>query len=312
MTGDPWAQLSRGPLPPAVPEDDIAIIPGAIYSSIPGFRPLELDLYVPLASSASGLPAIVWIHGGAFALGSRKLPPDFLVEADLFRRLARAGFVVAAIDYRLSGEARWPSQLVDVRAAIRWLRGRADEIGVDPESIAVWGESAGGHLAAMAGILGTRSRPEEPDGLDLPRVAAVVDWYGPTRFRAMDEQAPPGGMVHDDADSPESRLLGGPIQELEAIADDADPTAHVSGDEPPFLIRHGRRDRLVPFGQSVLLAERLRESGADVTFHVVQDADHVFEGYATPLEFVDEAIEFLRRTLPAARRTAGTDTKDTL
>ncbi|GAA3909912.1 hypothetical protein GCM10022382_15570 [Microbacterium invictum] len=296
---DPWAQLGDRPLPAPPFEADVARRSSIIYTVVPGFRPLELDLYTPADGDGSPRPAVMWIHGGAFALGTRQIAPAFLEEADFFATLVRAGFVVASIDYRLSGEAQWPAQLLDVRTAVRWLRSRSAELAIDPESIAVWGESAGAHLAAMAGVLGGTGRDEEPVSLELPRVAAVVDWYGPTDFRQMDVQAAENSaMAHDDPESPESRLVGAPVQEAGAIIDDANPVTHVTADAPPFLIRHGELDRLVAFGQSVLLAERLAEVGADVTLHAVPGAGHVFEGHPAPGEFIAEAIEFLSRVLP--------------
>lgn len=301
MSDAPWARLGDRPLPAPVIVGGVEQRRGVIYSSIPGFRPLELDIYAPAQWAGESRPLVVWIHGGAFALGTRQILPEFLAEADFFAALTRSGFVVASIDYRLSTEAVWPAQLQDVRNAIRWLRANAEQLFVDEASIAVWGESAGAHLAAMAGILGGAERADEPGGLPLPRVAAVIDWYGPTDFASMDAQAPDdSAMTHDAADSPESRLLGAPVQEASALVRDADPSYHVQSNLPPFLIRHGRRDRFVPFGQSVLLADALAESGNDVTFHPVDDADHVFEGYPQPGEFVAEGIAFLRRVLASA------------
>lgn len=305
MVNDPWAKLPQEPLPPAVRAGDVTEREGVVYSSIPGYRPLELDVYAP-ADARGALPAIVWIHGGAFALGSRRIAPAFLAEVDFFRRTAREGFVVVSVDYRLSGEAPWPAQLMDVRAAVRWLTEHAAELSIDPRAIVAWGESAGGHLAAMAGILGDRERPEEVPGLTLPRVAAVIDWYGPTDFRQMDVQAgAESDMRHDAADSPESRLLRSPVQEAGMVADDANPAHHVTAGSPPFLIHHGRDDRLVPFGQSDLLASRLRSVGADVTLVPVGGAGHVFEGHPDPASFVEEAIAFLRRVLPAPEGSGG-------
>jgi acetyl esterase/lipase len=301
-----WARLDKAPLPDPLIVGDLALRPGIVYSSLPGFRPLEMDLYAPaLAWSGSTAdeerryPVVVWIHGGAFAMGSRRLLPEFLQAAEFFHTLARAGFVVAAIDYRLSSEEKWPAQLLDVRTAIRWLRSRAAELAIDVDAIAAWGESAGGHLAAMAGVLGRREIPDEPDGLDRPAVAAVIDWYGPTNFAAMDRQAPTdSAMSHDDPGSPESRLLGAPVQDIPALVAAADPATYADVAVPPTLIRHGRADRLVPFGQSVVFAEALRRAGAAVTFLPVDDAGHVFEGHPDPAVFVAEAIDFLHAVLP--------------
>ena len=150
----PWALLHDAPLPqPDAWVDGGTVLRGISYASPPGFRPLLLDLYLP-APGARPSSAVVWIHGGAFLTGSRMLLPDLLVRGRLFERVPEAGIALAAIDYRLSGEAPFPAQLHDVKAAIRWLRARSTELGIDPARIGVWGESAGGHLAAMAALTG--------------------------------------------------------------------------------------------------------------------------------------------------------------
>ena len=149
-------------------------------------------------------------------MGSRTLLPPILERADLFGRLVASGIAVASIDYRLSGEARFPAQLHDVKAAIRWLRGRGQEVGIDPDRIAVWGESAGGHLATMATVTSASrdSRARSASRGVSSAVSAGVDWYGPTDFAAMDRDAPAdSAMTHDDPDSPESELIGAPVQD---------------------------------------------------------------------------------------------------
>lgn len=288
---DPWSRLDLGPLPePVVVAPGVQGRFGAVYSSPVGYRPLELDIFAP-AGGAGPRPAVVWVHGGAFQLGSRRLLPDFLSAASFFTRLATHGFVVASIDYRLSGEAGWPAQIEDVRSAVRWLRARASILGIDPSAIAVWGESAGAHLAAMAGVL-----TGDGSGAD---VAVVVDWYGPTEFSRMDAQAPAdSAMCHDDPDSPESRLIGAPVQSAPERVAAASPLSYVGPNLPPFLIRHGTSDRVVPFGQSEIFASALRGAGASVDFAAVPGAGHVFEGHADPSVYIDEAIRFLTSHLP--------------
>ena len=126
---------------------------GVEFGSIEGFRPLLLDLYVPARGEASGA-AIVYLHGGGWAVGTRRRFGRAFVSwsPTPLDRLAQAGFVVATADYRLSGEACFPAQLHDVKAAIRWLRGNAGALEVDPPRVVAWGESAGGHLAVLAGL----------------------------------------------------------------------------------------------------------------------------------------------------------------
>jgi acetyl esterase/lipase len=300
-SGDaPWLRLEFGALPASVSTgDDVDVYPGLIYASPVGFRPLRLDLYRPAAASRPS-PLIAWIHGGAFAMGHRGLLPGFLAEARFFELLVEHGFAVATVDYRLSGEAHFPAQLHDVKAAIRWLRARSDELNLDATRVAVWGESAGGHLAAMAGATSELIELEGEVGVrdGSSAVQAVVDWYGPTDFAAMDHQRPSNAIqTHGDAGSPESRLIGATVDVSPELVALANPCTYVRSGLPPFLVAHGTADRLVPFGQSSLLVEALRAAGVPVTFHAVEGADHVFDGAPDKVALVEEALAFLRATL---------------
>jgi acetyl esterase/lipase len=300
----PWP-LATGALPEVQLRDHgVRVREGAVYAVLTGFRPLRLDLHLPPVDRGP-VPVVVWIHGGAFMHGDRTALPPLLEQERLFTRLPLAGLAVASVEYRLSGEARFPAQLEDVQAAIRWLRARHRELGIDPSRVAVWGESAGGYLAAFAGVAGaagtTVGRDAVPFAEQPTTVAAVVDWYGPTDFAAMDRQAPPDSkMRHDDADSPESRLIGAAVQERPDLVARADPCRWATSSAPPFLIMHGTHDRLVPFGQSELLAARLRELGVPVELRAIDGADHVFEGYAGGAGLVDEVVAFLVRVLAAS------------
>ncbi len=224
-----------------------------------------LDLYLPAASSPA--PLIVWIHGGAFRMGSKedRVPFEMLEQ----------GYAIASLNYRLSQHARFPAQIEDCKAAVRWLRAHADTYRLDPECFASWGESAGGHLAAMLGTAGHERSFEVGEHLEhSSRVQAVLDFFGPTDFLQMDAQRMPEGMVHDSPDSPESQLVGGAIQEHPAAVARANPVTYVTPAAPPFLIVHGDRDPLVPYQQSTLLVAALRAAGVPVTFYTVVGAGH--------------------------------------
>jgi acetyl esterase/lipase len=228
-----------------------------------------LDLYAP--EKAKQVPLIVWIHGGAFLFGSKEgfpvepVPLHFLLE----------GYAVASINYRLSPEAVFPAQLEDCKAAIRWLRAKADEIGIDPNRIGVWGASAGGNLAALLGTTGEVREFEVGENLDYSsRVQAVCDFYGPTDFLQMDANRLPDGQIHNAPDSPESKLVGAPIQDNPDKVRRVNPITYVTKNAPPFLIVHGALDRLVPFNQSQLLVTALEAAGASVKFHPVEGGGH--------------------------------------
>ncbi len=230
-----------------------------------GHERQKLDLYLP--DNGEKIPVILWVHGGAFRAGSK--------ENGVPLQYARRGYAVASLNYRLSQHAIFPAQIEDLKAAVRWLRAHADEYGLDRDRFGAWGSSAGGHLVAMLGTTGDVQQFEVGEHLEFSsRVQAVVDYFGPTDFLLMDEQRPPDGMSHNTPDSPESRLVGGPIQDNKERVAKANPITYVTPDDPPFLIVHGDRDRLVPFGQSLLLNDALEEGGVDVSFYRVKGEGH--------------------------------------
>lgn len=227
--------------------------------------PLLMDVVLPDRPTGSD-PAIVWLHGGGWYTGDRTLAPD------LHRYFASRGFVMAGIEYRLSGEAVFPAQLFDVRSAVRHLRTHAAEYGIDASAIGLWGSSAGGHLAALAGVSGHIDRlPGEPVEAGDCAVQAVVDGYGPVDFTIAARQALPGSAV-----APEDRLLGGPAGELTELADRANPAKQAGPGAPPFLIAHGDADVLVPSANSVLLHETLEAHGNDSTLYLIDGYAHGF------------------------------------
>ncbi len=257
------AQLPRPSLPDGTKvHSDLAYIPG-------GLARQRLDLYVPAIADTS-LPVIVWVHGGAWMGGSKD---DAVMAIPLVGR----GYAVASINYRLSQHAVFPAQIEDCKAAIRWLRANAKAYNLDPERIGVWGASAGGHLVALLGTSGGIADLEGKGGNadQSSRVHAVVDFFGPTDFLQMDAHALAGARLkHDSPDSPESRLIGGAIQENVEKVGRANPIKYLTKDAPPFLIVHGEQDPLVPCHQSVLLHEAMKRARSDVTFYKIAGAGH--------------------------------------
>lgn len=230
-----------------------------------GHERQRLDLYVP--ETGENLPLIIWIHGGAWRGGDKThyTPMAYLT----------AGYAGASLNYRLSQHAHFPAQIEDVKAAVRWLRAHAKTYRLDPNRFAAWGSSAGGHLAAMLGTTGDVAEFEVGENLKVSsQVQAVVDYFGPTDFLQMDAHSLPDGLVHDAPDSPESQLVGGPIQAHKARVAKANPITYVSGDDPPFLIIHGDQDKLVPYHQSVLLKEALDAAGVTATLYKVEGGGH--------------------------------------
>jgi acetyl esterase/lipase len=254
----------------------------------------KLDLYLP--KEGRELPLIIWVHGGAFRLGSK--------EDDVPLGYLAAGYALASINYRLSQHAIFPAQIQDCKAAVRWLRANAGRFSLDPHRFGAWGPSAGGHLVAMLGTAGDVREFDVGENLEQSsRVQAVVDYFGPTDFCQMDAHRVPGGMVHEPPDSPESELVGGPIQENQDRVAKADPITYVTPNAPPFLVVHGDQDPLVPHHQSVLLEAALRQAGVPVSFHTVRGAGH--GGFTDP-QVTQLTQEFLARHLePGKGRAAG-------
>lgn len=186
------------------------------------------------------------------------------------------GYAVASIGYRLSTDAIFPAQIEDCKAAVRWLRVNAEDFHFDPQHFGAWGESAGGHLAAILGTTGNVKVFDVGENLDIPsRVQAVVDYFGPTDFLQMDAHRSPGSKIQaNPPDSAESRLVGGPIREMRDRVVQANPITYVSKDAPPFLIAHGESDQVVPHHQSELLETELKQAGVPVTLYTVKGAGH--------------------------------------
>lgn len=238
-----------------------------------GHERQKLDLYLPASLPPTGkmLPLIIWIHGGAFRMGSKDNTAFDLVPFDYLTQ----GYAIASLNYRLSQHAKFPAQIEDCKAAVRWLRAHADQYQLDATRFAAWGPSAGGYLSAMLGTAGWVSQFEVGAHLDQSsQVQCVVDYFGPTDFLQMDAQRLPDGMVHDDANSPESELIGGAIQDHPEAVKRANPITYVTPQAPPFLIVHGDADPLVPYRQSLLLADALQHADVAVTFYTVQGGGH--------------------------------------
>lgn len=296
--------LAAGPLVVSPAAQAMSPVRADITYATVGGVDLKLDLYLPSAG-AGPAPLVVYLHGGAWKTGSRKgagVPaPWELFEFPKFGDLTRAGYAVASVDYRLTGQAQWPAQIHDAKAAVRWLRANASTYHLDPDRIAAWGDSAGGHLAAMLGVTGDRHDLEGTVGITGPssRVQAVADWFGPTNLLTMDEQAPPDGLSqkHDVAGSPESDLLGCVPSACPERSRSASPVSYVDKSAPPFLFQHGYSDHVVAFGQSVELRGLLDQAGVPTEFHGYL-ADHEFVGPApSPQVIRATLIDFLNREL---------------
>jgi acetyl esterase/lipase len=194
------------------------------------------------------------------------------------------------MNYRLSGEAKFPAQIYDVKGAIRFLRANAKKYNLNPERFAVWGDSAGGHLAALAGTSGGVLEVEDitMGNIDQSsRVQAVVDWYGPIDLAKMDKE-----------NSPERNLIGSPLADVPDLARKANPVTYISKDDPPFFIQHGDKDIAVLTEQSVLFASALKKvlGKGKVTLEIINGAGHVDKAFETN-ENISHVLDFLDKIL---------------
>lgn len=223
----------------------------------------RLDIYLPRERHRGPLPVILYVHGGGWAQGDKADGAARLMD------FVRDGYYAGvSVGYRLSGEATWPAPLHDVKAAVRWVRGNADRLGLDPARIGVWGRGAGAHLALMLGVTGNVPRLEGTLGehrREHSRVKAVANFFGPTDLPALVGAA--SDIDRRRGDAPESLLLGGAIRDRLAQAREASPVTHASAGSATVLTVHGTLDRVVPFAQAARLDDALHKAG--VASHLV-------------------------------------------
>ncbi len=249
----------------------------------PGSNGHKLDLFIP-PSKPGPLPIVVWTGGSAWMADTGKTLADQLAA-----RLNPAGYAVAGVSIRSSSQVTFPGQLHDIKAAIRWLRANAATYGLDPERIAIVGDSSGGWTSSMAALTGDVPELEGTVGVTgvSSRVQAAVAFYPPTNFLTMDAWAlnkcdpnggmfggPNGGPCHDGEASPESRLVGCAIQSCPGKVRAASPLQYVSAADPPMMILHGQSDQLVPHNQGESLYMALNKACRDVIFISLPKAPH--------------------------------------
>jgi acetyl esterase/lipase len=224
---------------------------------------LKMDVYYPDRYDASPWPVVMFVHGGAWqkgdkseGSGSRSLP-----------WLRASGFLVVAVNYRLSPQYPFPAQIEDVKCALRSLRARSDFFHLDPQRIGVLGGSAGGHLVALLGTAGETTAwdvGEYPD--QSSRVQAVVDMFGPADL----------SVEFDSSNFQTARAVFGAASASDPKLVAASPVSYVDGTDAPFLILHGDMDAVVPLEQSRILFQALQQAGVESSLVVVQGAGHGF------------------------------------
>jgi len=270
----------RLPQPKVTFAHDVESQPDLVYSVPPGFRPLRLDLYRPrnTGSATRGLPLVVYVHGGGWQSGHTRHAGAFANWPGVLALLASRGYVVASIEYRLSGEARFPAAIQDVKTSIRWLRSKSAQFGIDPTSVIIWGGSAGGQLAALAAtsckVEALAPDPQSPLAAQSDCVQGLVTWYGIFDFI----NAPLSGAAEQPANSPVKKYLGCMPSDCRTAAELASPVSHLDKSDPPALLVHGDLDRVVPVSQSRKFYEATQTNGIKANLLVIKGVDHSFIG----------------------------------
>ena len=272
--------------PPFQPPAAVEMKADVVYASY-GPRQMHLDMYLPKDSNGP-FPAVVWVHGGGWQGGDKT---RFRRQAAL---LAAKGFACACIEYRLSGEAKFPAAIHDVKASVRWLRAHAAEYKINRDKIGAAGGSAGGHLVCLLGTTGG-VRDLEGNGGNAEyssAVQAVVGLY------------PAADLVKTGKRDPQSAagslylFLGKTYAAAPELWAKASPLTYVGKDDPPFLLMHGDQDKLVPYEQSVALADKLKAAGVQTDLFVAPGAPH---GFANQPKWFQDSLDrierFLSRTL---------------
>lgn len=247
----------------------------------------NFNLYLPRAKGARPFPLVVWIHGGAWELGSK--------EWDNVKYLVRDGYAIASIDYRFTPEAPFPAQIQDCNTALNFILAHAADYGVDSKRFVVGGGSAGGHLALMLGL----ARAQKDFGANpAVKPLAILDFFGPADLNRMKSDleaihSQKGLGLWQDAGS---KLFGGPVDESADKAKMASPINYVSDAAPPVMIFQGSKDDLVPIAQSERLHAALDKAGVKNELVVIDGAGHDGALFSTP-EVQSKVIHFLNGVL---------------
>lgn len=239
---------------------EIEILRSLPYCQRGDQKPLLADIYRPYGRKGP-FPAIMMVHGGAWFAG------DKVQITSHARYAAGRGYVVMAINYRLAPRYKFPAQIEDCQSALEWLGQHADQYDIDPERIAAYGYSAGGHLVTLLAMTSARTdqapRRTPPEGKTWPAFKAVVAGGTPCQFDWIPEES--DALAY---------WLGGSRQELPEVYRQASPAGHVDPKDPPVFFFHGEKDQIVPLSSPQRMKKRLEEAGVHTAIHVVPGARH--------------------------------------
>lgn len=278
------------------------------FTQLSGFRPLTLDLYLPPAAGGPK-PVIVFVHGGAWRHRTARDGGTFRDFPAVLASVAARGYVVASVNYRLYGEARFPGPVQDVAMAIRWLRTHASEYNIDSNRFVAWGSSAGGQIATVIGTACGVSALEPPASEHAKQpvpsacVQGVIDWYG--LVDPENHAADLGKAATAGANAPIENYLGCALSKCPpGWVRSANPIAYIDAKDPPFLIQHGTADVTVASKQSQRLHDALRAAGVPSEIVMYEGVAHGFAKVsggpddAVNQQALDKVLEFLARLFP--------------
>ncbi len=227
------------------------------------------DLYLPDSPSPGPRPGVLLLHGGGWAAPERRDEMNGIA-----RTLASHGYVVFNVTYRLTPLWQYPAPVDDLREAIRWLRRNADSLALDPDRIAAFGYSAGGHLAAMLGLM---------DGPRETRIQAVVAGGAPADMPLFDEGAVPVTL-----------FLGGTREQVPEVYREASPITYIDRGDPPVFLYHASRDLIVSPEHARRFYAALGRAGVPRELYWMNGRHHV-SGFLLDAGAVDTAAGFLNR-----------------
>lgn len=221
-------------------------------------------------------PLILFIQGSGWQKQKLGTHLAHLIE------FAKRGYVIGIVEYRYAPDAVFPAQVLDVKSAVRFLYKNKEKYNIIDDRVILWGDSSGGHTAVMVAVTEFNQAFSKEANLENPlNIAGVIDFYGPTVLHRMNFQ--PSIADHVNADSLEGQLFGRlPILDHVDLVENANPINYLTNEKlAPILIMHGDKDRLVPFEQSVLLYDGLKQAEKEVEFYKMVGSDHSDDSFFT-------------------------------
>ena len=270
-------------------EIGVELIPDIVYD-----HKDDTDLHLEILKPSIFLepdrkfPIVLYVQGSAW------MKQNLYLEIAQLSDLARRGYVVAVVEYRHSGIAHFPAQIIDAKNAIRFMKAHAKEYNGDPDKVILTGGSSGGHVATLAGMTAKTNLFDEPINDESIEIKGIIDMFG-----AVNPLMPygfPTTLDHQSPTSPEGRMMGFDLNEHKEEALKACSKAYVNEDFPPMLILHGSKDKTVYIEESVELYQELKKAGKDVEFYIVRNSDHGGMGFWTK-EAIDIYDAFIKRCL---------------